>query len=81
MNWAYQLCQQPLKWMEVLTTRLFATLSMKGYTSVLPTLGNVLQMQNVYANKISSAANFLVEKARGTVILTLNVRGHLCVDT
>ena len=76
MNWAYQLCQQPLKWMEVLTTRLFATLSMKGYTSVLPTLGNVLQMQNVYANKISSAANFLVEKVRETVTMILNVKDH-----
>ena len=82
LNWAYQTCQQAhLQVLVVLvpTARLFATLSMKGYTSVMLTLAIVLQMQNVYASKMISVPNLLAERARETVIPTLNVRVHLFV--
>ena len=79
MNWAYQICQQPNRQVLVPTTRLFATLFMKGYTSVMLTLAIVLQIQNVYASKMISVPNLLAERARETVIPTLNVRVHLFV--
>ena len=43
------------------------------------TLAIVLQIQNVYASKMISVPNLLAQRARETVIPTLNVRVHLFV--
>ena len=41
----------------------------------------MVQMQNVCADKMTSVPKLLVKRARGTVMMTLNVKDHLYVDT
>ena len=67
---------------------LFATLSgdMESYgllnsTMMEQTRAPALHSTNASADKMTSVLNFLVQRARETVMMTLNVKDHLFVDT
>ena len=81
MNWDCLICQQLILPMLMIMSHLFASSTVISSTSCLPTQAPVVQMQNVCADKMTSVPKFLVERARGTVMMTLNVKGHLFVDT
>ena len=46
-----------------------------------PTSALVLKLTNVSADKMTSVPKLLVERAKGTVMMILNVKDHLFVDT
>ena len=52
-----------------------------GLTTWEITQASALDGTCVSADKTISVPKFLVERARGTVMMTLNVKGHLFVDT
>ena len=62
---------------------LFATLRMEVWSLAIwePTQAPVQQVTNAYADKITSVPKHLVDKGKGTVTMTLNVKDHLFVDT
>ena len=61
----------------------FATLRMEASSLTIwgPTQAPALQLTIVSADKMTSVPNSLVERGRETVMMTLNVKDHLFVDT